>query len=107
MKKLIVLSILAIAVYSCSKKATPSTTEEKSPAQVENKEAPSAPVAIDIAAGKTVYEAKCGRCHALPVTTDFTAVRWVGIMGWMAPKAKLTDIEKANTLAYVQANAKQ
>ncbi|MBI2731288.1 MAG: hypothetical protein HYX40_11135 [Sphingobacteriales bacterium] len=60
-----------------------------------------------IAAGKTTYEAKCGRCHALPVVDAYTAEKWGPLVDIMAPKERLTDSEKANVLAYVQAGAKK
>lgn len=57
--------------------------------------------------GQSTYNAKCGRCHGLKVTTDYTSDRWVSIMQVMAPKANLTDAEKENVLVYVRANAKK
>jgi mono/diheme cytochrome c family protein len=57
--------------------------------------------------GQSTYNAKCGKCHGLKVTTDFTADRWVSIMQVMASKAHLDDTEKENVLAYVKANAKK
>lgn len=59
-----------------------------------------------IAAGKKVYEASCNRCHGLFSPNEFTQERWVGLVNWMAPKARLSDEEKAQVLAYVQRNAK-
>jgi len=58
-------------------------------------------------AGQETYNAKCGRCHGLKVTTDYTSDRWISIMQVMAPKARLDETEKANVLAYVQANSKK
>lgn len=57
--------------------------------------------------GQSTYNAKCGKCHGLKPTSDYTADRWVSIMQVMAPKARLTDAEKDNVLAYVRANAKK
>ena len=57
-------------------------------------------------AGQTIYNEKCNRCHGLKVVSDYTADRWVSIMQVMAPKARLTEVEKANVLVYVKANAK-
>jgi mono/diheme cytochrome c family protein len=57
--------------------------------------------------GQSTYNAKCGRCHGLKVTTDYTSDRWVSIMQVMASKANLTDVEKENVLTYVRANAKK
>lgn len=57
--------------------------------------------------GQAIYNAKCGRCHGLKVTTDYTADRWISIMQVMATKANLNDTEKENVLAYVKANSKK
>lgn len=51
-----------------------------------------------LAAGKTIYENSCNRCHDLPEPTAHTAKEWVDIMNWMAPKAKLTA--EQHTLVY-------
>ena len=110
MKKISILFIIIIAVIGCSKKLTPAKTSTVAPPPVEEVSAVTVEepktAAVDLAAGKSIYEAKCGKCHALPVTTNFTSTRWIGIMDWMAPKARLSDAEKANALAYAQANAK-
>jgi mono/diheme cytochrome c family protein len=58
-------------------------------------------------AGQATYNAKCGKCHGLKVTTDYTADRWSSILAVMAQYAKLTDTEKDNVYAYVKANAKK
>ncbi len=57
--------------------------------------------------GQSTFNAKCGRCHGLKVTTDYTADRWVSIIQIMAMRAQLNDAEKENVLAYVKANAKK
>ena len=115
MKKISIYFLIVTVIFSCTKKATPAKIETLSV----NKEATIskppvdepivnvAPSAEQITAGIATYVAKCVKCHALPVTTDYTSARWVGIVGWMAPKAKLSDDEKKNVLAYVQSNAKK
>jgi len=111
MKKLLVLVIIAVTVISCHKKMTPSATVVT---------APPAPVVVDsaavnkmnamnttmVAAGQQVFVAKCGKCHGLKDPANYTQERWVGLVNWMAPKAKATDEEKSQVLAYVQHNAK-
>ncbi|MBP6430546.1 MAG: hypothetical protein KA319_02180 [Ferruginibacter sp.] len=57
--------------------------------------------------GQATYSAKCGKCHGLKVTTDYTVDRWITVMQVMAVKARLSDIEKENVLAYVKLNAKK
>lgn len=54
-----------------------------------------------LAAGKTIFENSCARCHALPEPTAHSAQDWVGIMNWMAPKAKLNDEQHALVYDYV------
>lgn len=58
-------------------------------------------------AGQSIFNAKCGKCHGLKVTTDYTAERWASILAVMAPKANLTVEERENVYAYVKANAKK
>ncbi len=57
--------------------------------------------------GQSTYNAKCGSCHGLKVTSDYTVERWASILAVMAPYAKLTETEKQNVYAYVKANAKK
>jgi mono/diheme cytochrome c family protein len=58
-------------------------------------------------AGQQTYNAKCGRCHGLKVTTEFTADRWMSIMAVMSIKANLNQTERDNVTAYVRANSKK
>lgn len=132
MKKIIAIISLSIIVWSCSKKITPaasstsissnSGTAVAVPATAPASTATPAPVSPDSPStipvdaskpktsemmGQDIYNAKCGNCHGLKVTSDFTADRWISIMQVMATKAKLSDTEKDNVLAYVKANAKK
>jgi mono/diheme cytochrome c family protein len=121
MKKVITLSLICASIaVACNKKAHPSVTktEPASPpvaapvTQTINPTSPEAPGvkpedAALIAEGKTVYEAKCGKCHALKVVDVYTTQRWEGILRMMIPKAKLTEDEAKQVTAYVNANAKK
>jgi len=64
------------------------------------------PEASAAIAGQATYNSKCGRCHGLKATVDYTAERWASILAVMAPRANLDATEKANVYAYVKANAK-
>ncbi len=96
MKKYFVVITLIIFVWGCSHKTVPAKTETSSVTITGN--------AIE---GKAIYTAKCGRCHGLKNPANYTSSQWVPILSSMAIKAKLDDTEKANVMAYVQANAKQ
>jgi cytochrome c5 len=63
--------------------------------------------ATSIALGKTIFETRCGRCHGLKNTADYTSQRWDGILRSMAPKARLTQTEIQQVTAYVKANSKK
>ena len=103
MKKITFVLLAGVVLWGCAKKATPTTTTEAKTAEAPKTETVSTP---SLSEGKITYESKCGRCHGLPETDKYTKDKWVGLVNWMAPKAKLSEIEKANVLAYVQANAK-
>ncbi len=93
MKKILFVFAISVLVWSCSHKTTPSKTETIT--------------ASNAVAGKATYVAKCGQCHGLKDPADFTTTQWVPILNNMARKANLDETEKANVLAYVQANAKK
>jgi len=98
MKKLLVISFLTIAVWSCAHKTAPTQTTTTTTVTT---------TTGDASAGKDTYTAKCGQCHGLKNTGDYTIAEWGPILDHMAKKAQLDDVEKANVLAYVDANAKQ
>ncbi|RYY87909.1 MAG: cytochrome C [Chitinophagaceae bacterium] len=110
MKKLIFASAMAALVVACAPKVTTTTSTPSAgtaPAPAAPAPAASNTATAKIEAGHQVYNAKCGRCHALKEPSNYTAERWVPIMQSMAPKAKLNEEETANVMAYVQANAKK
>jgi cytochrome c5 len=57
--------------------------------------------------GKQVYYVKCSKCHQAKEPELYTAERWVKIVDWMGPRAKITETEKENILLYVKALAKK
>ena len=113
---------LVLIVVGCSKKTVatrdaPVNTTAAAPATVISETTPSEPlkgsgetVVADanlLAAGKSVYETKCIRCHAMKPIAAFTEPRWDAILKIMAPKANLTQVEAQQVAAYVKTNAKK
>lgn len=89
-----------IILAACSKKTVPTSTQ----ASAVDKPVPTT---TDMAvSGKKIFEAKCGRCHALKNPSDYTSQEWRPIMNRMADKAKLTTDEKTQVLTYVMQEAK-
>ncbi len=56
---------------------------------------------VMVANGKNLYEGKCGKCHDLPKTNAYTAEKWVDILKWMQPKAKISDQERETIHFYL------
>jgi hypothetical protein len=92
MKKIFAITLLTVTVWSCSHKITPPP--------------PPTTAATPVEQGKATYINKCGTCHKLKNTADYTVAQWAPILDHMAKKAQLDPTEKANVLAYVDANAK-
>ena len=113
MKKIVsVLVVLAITFIACSKKtvATKDVVTTGTTEAVQPETSTSAGGALDanlLAAGKTIYETRCTRCHGMKPLDVYTPERWDGILKIMVPKAKLTESETQQVTAYVKANAKK
>ena len=123
MKIITAIAILSIALYSCAKKITNTSTKTVAENPIKPVESPKqaveAPkdVAVqsndlkkepaEVVTGKLVFESNCGRCHELKMPPTYNAEKWVKIIDWMAPKAKLDATQKENVLAYVIYYAKK
>jgi mono/diheme cytochrome c family protein len=133
MKYFLCITVMFVFIIGCSKKITPANSGTPSgnsgavlaPANSDKPAQPDVPIAPDPTAtasksatkeggnktpemeGQATFNVKCGQCHGLKVTTDYTVERWVTVMQVMAIKANLSDVEKENVLAYVKANAKK
>lgn len=105
MKVTITILILAVIVFACHRKTVASSdniiisNKINKDTKVSNVESTSA--------GQTVYTSRCGRCHGLKKTENYTAQQWDNILKSMIPKAKLNDDEARQVTAYVMANAKK
>lgn len=110
MKKLCTLALITLTIFSCSKKMTPAksmaTTSPATMDSTASANSSNASNVVMVTAGQAVYVAKCGKCHGLKDPANYTQERWVGLVNAMAPRAKATDEEKGQILAYVQHNAK-
>ena len=60
-----------------------------------------------IGTGKEVYSVKCSKCHEAHEPKEFNEAKWVKLIDWMGPRAKLEANDKEAVLAYVKFNAKK
>jgi hypothetical protein len=51
--------------------------------------------------GNTIYTTKCTRCHKNYKPEKFSEKKWLHELDDMAPKAKLTDLEKQSLTRYL------
>jgi mono/diheme cytochrome c family protein len=105
MKKIFSLAIIALVTYSCNKKMSPSKPPVPLVVEVPAVKSNKVTDPVMLESGKNLFVANCGKCHDLPVPAHYNSERWVSLVNWMAPKAKLTESEKAQVLYYVQNNA--
>jgi len=88
--RLFVAALLSVAFFSCSKKvAAPVANSEVTVTEEVKTELP-----IAIAEGKTIYENSCASCHKLFPAAKHDKSGWSGTLERMAPKAKLTAVQK-------------
>lgn len=105
MKATITILFLAIIVFACHRKTIASSdniiisNKTNTETKVANPEVASA--------GQTVYTNRCGRCHSLKKTENYTAQQWGNILKSMIPKAKLNDDEAKQVTAYVIEHSKK
>lgn len=105
MKATVTILILAIIVFACHRKTVASSdniiisNKTNTERKVANPEVASA--------GQTVYANRCGRCHGLKKTENYTTQQWENILKSMIPKAKLNDDEAREVTAYVLEHAKK
>ena len=48
----------------------------------------------DLTKGHEIYTTKCAKCHGAKNPAKFSSEEWPKILGKMAPKAKLSEVEK-------------
>jgi mono/diheme cytochrome c family protein len=61
------------------------------------------PATPEMQEGRSLYAGKCHGCHRLYAPDRVTPEKWPALMEKMAQKAKLTEGEKDQVLAYVLA----
>jgi cytochrome c5 len=105
MKTTIIILILAIVVFACHRKTVASSdnivisNKKNNETKISNSEV--------VSAGQTLYTSRCGRCHGLKKTENYTAQQWDNILKTMIPKAKLNDDEAKQVISYVMEHAKK
>lgn len=94
MKKYILIGILGLFFVACTAKK----------AVVVEEVVDMTNFTPELVQGKTIYEAKCGKCHDLPRPAAYTKDKWTPIMNSMAKKAKISDEDRELVYNYVTMN---
>lgn len=96
-----------LSVAACTKKATPVITERNAPLpkKFESSYPPKETIAPDTIAGKRIFTSRCGRCHGLPETKQFSVEKWDDILPTMFLRAGLNNEEALHVRTFVLNNA--
>ncbi len=58
------------------------------------------------AGAERLYRSRCSACHRAYPPASRDRAQWAEVLPKMAPRAKLSDAERGEIAAYLQANAK-
>jgi cytochrome c5 len=94
--KILTLAAITLFVVSCStKKAVPATPAVTAVAPA------AAELTPELAAGKSMYDNNCAKCHKLYEPKKFTQEEWAPILVRMQKKAHLDDTQMASVTSYI------
>jgi hypothetical protein len=104
---ILTLVLLITILFSCEKKAMPTISERKSPppSKITTVYPPLATVAVDTAAGRQLFMARCNRCHVLPSAAQLTMARWDKVLPLMILRARLNNEQALHLRSWIMGNA--
>jgi mono/diheme cytochrome c family protein len=105
MKAIITILILTIIVLACHRKTIASSDNIIISNKTNSTTKPNSNAGT-ASAGQTIYTNRCGRCHGVKKTENYTQQQWENILKRMIPKARLNDEEAKQVTAYVMEHAK-
>lgn len=95
--KILTFAAVTLLIVSCSTKKTASTPGTPAvTAMVKAEE-----LTPELAAGKSMYENNCVKCHKLYEPKKFTQEEWTPILVRMQKKAHLDDVQMASVTSYI------
>ena len=97
MKKLILSAILIPIIISCKSKKV--VAENKPATKIEV--VTEITMAEKIAQGESIFQNKCGNCHALPKVKDHTPENWKLILLRMQKLAEISDMDRECVYNYI------
>ncbi|KAF2327370.1 c-type cytochrome [Flavobacterium daemonense] len=95
--KILTLTAAVLLLASCGTKKAPAAPA--APAVTETAKAKE--LTPELAAGKSLYENSCAKCHKLYEPTKFSKEEWQPILVRMQKKAKLDDTNMASITNYI------
>lgn len=109
MKKLLTISTFALLSVLFTQCATKKVADDGKAAGIDAAkvaEVKKKYTEADMLEGKTVWEAKCAKCHKLFEPESRTVAKWEAILPDMSLRSKLTQDQTAKVRAYILSHAK-
>ena len=98
MKKIILPALVIFILVSCKSKKV--VTENVTKIEASTTVSSEISMAEMIAQGESIFQNKCGNCHALPKVKDYSAENWKPIMIRMQKEAEISDKEREYVYNY-------
>ncbi|KQX15938.1 cytochrome c [Flavobacterium sp. Root420] len=95
--KILTLAAVTLVAVSCGTKKTASTPDTPAVTVMVKAEE----LTPELAAGKSMYENSCVKCHKLYEPKKFTQEEWAPILVRMQKKAHLDDVQMASVTSYI------
>lgn len=99
MKKTILPALIIFILVSCKSKQV--VTDNKTEIETNKTVTSELSMADMIAQGESIFQNKCGNCHALPKVKDHTPENWKSIMLRMQKAAEISDKEREYVYNYI------
>lgn len=98
---------VVVAFFGCQQKSVPEITARKAaPPKIKAAiYAADGTVQADTVQGKTIFIARCSRCHGLPQPASYAVNKWENILMLMIPRSRIDTINAVHVRAYVLAHA--
>jgi cytochrome c5 len=109
MKPLLALFVTVHMLAACTRKSVPVITTREAPSFKPDISIYAEPgtVTADTLQGKSVFMARCERCHGIPDPLVYTVSQWEDILERMIPRARIGKENAVHVRGYILSKVKR